>query len=158
MKTTSLAEIVSEPNPLNVHEIRKPLSKVLGTTDVAINYFELETGESFSGGLHTHHDQEEIFIILEGTATFEIGQSGDETVTVDESEAIRFEPGEYQCGHNHDDATVRAFAIGAPGASHDWDGLETIIYCSSCEEQTGHNVALEGSAFSLTCKACGHEP
>lgn len=157
MKKASLDEIQTAPNPLNVHEIRKPISTVLGTTDFAMNYFELETGESFSGGIHTHHDQEEVFFIVEGTATFEVGREGDEEVRVGPRGAIRFAPGEYQCGHNHDEETVVGLALGAPGAMHDWDELESIVYCPECGEETGHGVALENGAFELTCTACGYD-
>ncbi|MFC4437716.1 MULTISPECIES: cupin domain-containing protein [Natrialbaceae] len=57
---------------MEVHSVRRPVSRTLDFTDFAMNYFELEPGESFSGGLHTHHDQEEVFYVREGVATFEI--------------------------------------------------------------------------------------
>lgn len=158
MKKAELSEVQNVPNPLQVHEVRKPISSVLGTTDFAMNYFELESDESFSGGIHTHHDQEEVFYIQEGTATFERGPNGEkEAVEVGPGEAIRFSPGEYQCGHNRDDETVVGLAIGAPGAMHNWDDLESIVYCPECEEETGHSIALEGSQFELTCNECGYE-
>lgn len=156
MNKASLDEMQSVPNPLDVHEIRKPISMVLGTTDFAMNYFELTTGESFSGGIHTHHDQEEVFFIMEGTATFEVGREGSEEVRVGPQAAIRFAPGEYQCGHNYDEETVVGLALGAPGAMHDWDELESIVYCPECEEKTGHGVALESGEFELTCTVCEH--
>jgi uncharacterized cupin superfamily protein len=158
MKKAELSEVQNVPNPLQVHEVRKPISSVLGTTDFAMNYFELESGESFSGGIHTHHDQEEVFYIQEGTATFERGPEGEkEPVEVGPREAIRFSPGEFQCGHNRDDETVVGLALGAPGAMHDWDELESIVYCPECEEETGHSIALEGGQFDLTCNECGYE-
>jgi hypothetical protein len=39
-----------EQNPMKVHSVRKPVSRELGTDHFAMNYFELEVGESFSGG------------------------------------------------------------------------------------------------------------
>lgn len=157
MKTAALDEIQSVPNPLRVHEIRKPISKVVGTTEFAMNYFELTMGESFSGGIHTHHDQEEVFFIMEGTATFEVGRKGDEEVRVGPEEAIRFAPGEYQCGYNRDEKAVVGLAIGAPDAMHEWDELESIVYCPECEKETGHGVSLENGRFELTCGACDYE-
>lgn len=156
MKKVSVSEIDTVPNPLNVHEIRKPISAMLGTTDFALNYFELETGESFSGGLHTHHDQEEVFYVMDGTATFEVGRDG-ETVTVGPEEAIRFAPGEFQCGHNRDEKTVVVLALGAPGEMHNWDDLESIVYCPECNQETSHSVALENGQFAISCNDCGDE-
>lgn len=48
-----------------------PLGDPLGTTDIAINYFELAPGDRFGFDLHRHLDQEEVFYIQQGTATFE---------------------------------------------------------------------------------------
>ena len=160
MKKASLDEIRNEPNPLQVHEVRKPVSKVLGTDDFAMNYFELGEGESFSGGLHTHHDQEEVFYVQEGTATFETRDAvDDETseVEVGPDEAIRFEPGEFQQGTNRDEEEVVGLALGAPGAMHDWDDIESIVHCPECGEETGHDIALEDGRFVMTCRQCGHE-
>lgn len=157
MKKAELSEIQNVPNPLQVHDVRKPISMVLGTTDFAMNYFELEDGDSFSGGIHTHHDQEEVFFIMEGTATFEVGREGDQVIEVGPREAIRFAPGEYQCGHNRNGETVTGLALGAPGAMHDWDELESIVHCPDCEEETPHGVALESGQFDLTCEVCGYE-
>ncbi len=160
MKRVALDEIRNEPNPLRVHEVRKPVSKVLGTADFAMNYFELAPGESFSGGLHTHHDQEEVFYVQEGTATFEVREGIDdetEEVEVGPGAAIRFEPGEFQRGSNRGEERVVGLAVGAPGASHGWDEIESIVYCPECEEETGHGVALADGGFDLTCNGCGLE-
>ena len=64
---------------------RRGLSEPLNTSDLAINYYHLQPGEGFSGGLHAHMDQEELFFVIDGEATFELP---DETVTVGEREAI----------------------------------------------------------------------
>ncbi|MFP4632703.1 MAG: cupin domain-containing protein [Halobacteriales archaeon] len=156
MKKASVDEVRSEPNPLGVHEIRKPLGRVLGVENFAMNYFELDAGESFSGGLHTHHDQEEVFYVMQGTAEFE---TPDDTVTVEAGEGIRFAPGEFQQGSAADDTgeTVKAFAFGAPGKMHDWDDLESLVYCRECETETGHWTRMnENGEFELTCRECGN--
>ncbi|MFC6836305.1 cupin domain-containing protein [Halomarina ordinaria] len=160
MKKVALDEVRNEPNPLQVHEVRKPVSKVLDTSDFAMNYFELDAGESFSGGLHTHHDQEEVFYIQEGTATFEVRDDvDDETSEVDvgPDAAVRFAPGEFQQGVNKGEERVVGLALGAPGATHDWDDIESVVYCPDCGEETGHSLALVDGRFEMTCNECGYE-
>jgi mannose-6-phosphate isomerase-like protein (cupin superfamily) len=155
MEKVAIEDVDVQRNPLEVHSVRKPVSSVLGTTDFAMNYFELEPGESFSGGLHTHHDQEEVFYLESGEATFEVGREREEVV-VGERELIRFAPGEYQTGYNSGDERVVGWALGAPDARHDWDDLESIVDCRECGEETGHTTTLtDGSRFELTCNDCG---
>jgi quercetin dioxygenase-like cupin family protein len=139
---------------MKVHSVRKPVSKVLGTTDFAMNYFELEPGESFSGGLHRHNDQEEVFYVERGVATFEVGLDRERT-DVAAGELIRFEPGEFQKGFNDGDERVVAWALGAPGATHDWDELQSRVYCPDCEAETTHDTDLVEGRFELTCTDCG---
>lgn len=50
-----------------VHGLTAPL----GTTDLAINYFECDPGEPVGLCYHRHHEQEEVFYVVSGTATFE---------------------------------------------------------------------------------------
>ena len=61
MPKAAIDDVDVELSPLGVHSVRRPVSEALGTDHVATNYFGLEPEESFSGGLHTHHDQEELF-------------------------------------------------------------------------------------------------
>ncbi|WP_440771241.1 cupin domain-containing protein [Natronorubrum sp. DTA28] len=152
MEKTAIDDVDIETNPMDVHSIRRPVSKALGFTDFAMNYFELESGESFSGGYHTHHDQEEVFYVQSGTATFDTEEG---EVTVAEDEVIRFAPGEFQQGYNDGDDPVVGFAFGAPGAQHDWDQIESMIFCQDCEEEVGHGLELtDEGAFRMTCTAC----
>lgn len=171
MEKVAIDDVDIEVNPMNVHSVRRPISDALGFSDFAMNYFELEPDESFSGGMHTHHDQEEVFYVQEGTATFETrasqrdaddasGETASEEagkITVDEGEVIRFEPGDFQTGYNDTDERVVGFAFGAPKSKHDWDQLESLVYCQDCEEEVGHGLELtdEGN-FRLTCTECGH--
>lgn len=156
MERVAIDDVDVQKNPLEVHSVRKPVSRVLGTEHVAMNYFELEPGESFSGGLHTHHDQEEIFYVMEGTATFLVGLDRDE-VEVDAGELIRFEPGEFQTGVNQGDERVVGWAVGAPGAGHDWDELDSVVDCRECGEETPHATTLtDEGRFSFTCNQCGN--
>ncbi|MFD1587617.1 cupin domain-containing protein [Halorientalis brevis] len=156
MEKVSLDDVKIENNPLKVHSVRKPVSDALDTEEFAFNYFELEPGESFSGGMHRHHDQEELFYVLDGTATFE---TPDEEVEVAAHGCIRFARSEYQTGGNRGDELVRGFAIGAPGKHHDWDELEALLFCSECGEETDHDMALtDDGQFEIACQQCGSEP
>ncbi|MFB6164810.1 MAG: cupin domain-containing protein [Haloarculaceae archaeon] len=155
MEKVALEDVRIENNPLKVHSVRKPLSDALGTEDTACNYFELQPGESFSGGMHRHHDQEELFYVLEGTATFE---TPEETVDVPAGGCIRFEPGEYQTGGNESDELVRGFAMGAPGARHDWSEIDALLPCPDCGTETDHQMELtDDGRFGFTCRECGRE-
>lgn len=162
MRKVTIDDVDIEPNPLDVHSVRRPVSRALGTEHFAMNYFELKPGESFSGGLHTHHDQEEVFYIQSGTATFDVADEPDsgatESVTVDAGEVIRFPAGQYQTGYNDDDRDepVVGFALGAPASKHDWSEIEAAIPCQACGEETGHGMSLTAEGdFEFTCGECG---
>jgi quercetin dioxygenase-like cupin family protein len=155
MEHVAIEDVDVQVNPMKVHSVRKPVSQALGTTEFAMNYFELEPGESFSGGLHRHTDQEEVFYVEDGTATFDVGIDR-ESVTVAAGELIRFEPGEFQEGYNDGDDRVVGWALGAPGASHDWDALQSRVYCPECEGETTQDTDLVDGRFQLTCTECGH--
>jgi hypothetical protein len=51
MRKVPIDEVENVPNPLGVHSVRRPVSDGPGTEHFAMNYLELEPGESFSGGL-----------------------------------------------------------------------------------------------------------
>jgi len=162
MRKIAVDDVDIELSPLGVHSVRKPVSDALGTEHFAMNYFELEPGESFSGGLHTHHDQEEIFYVLEGTATFDVADEpstdATEQVTVGGGEVVRFPPGQYQEGYNDADSeeTVVGFAFGAPDSKHDWADIESVLHCGDCGEETGHGMSLtDDGNFEFTCSECG---
>lgn len=112
-----------------------------------MNYYELESGESFSGGLHTHTDQEEIFYVVEGTATF---QTEDDVHEVGPNEVVRFAPGEYQEGRNEGEERVRAMAIGAP---QDMGETRALFPCSECGAEY-HETEVDDDGVTLTCPDC----
>ncbi len=143
---------------------RHGLSNPLGTIDVAVNRYRLAPGEGFPGGLHAHVDQEEVFYVVEGEATFETlawwsdadrssGEPASERgeVTVGEGEAIRFAPGEFQSGRNDSDGDLVALAIGAPRDSED---VRIPLACPECGRG---DVRLEtgGDEPKLVCPDCG---
>jgi mannose-6-phosphate isomerase-like protein (cupin superfamily) len=143
-----------EPQAMGGDVDRRGLAEPLGATDVAINRYVLEPGEAFSGGLHAHLDQEELFYVVEGTATFEYradpaGES--ETVTVGPAEAVRFAPGDYQQGRNESDGRVVALAIGAPKDTTEGRVAQP---CPAC----GHPalaLARGEDGIVLECPECG---
>lgn len=124
------------------------LSEPLGTTDVSINQHRLEPGERLSGSIHTHLDQEEVFIVLEGECTFDCPS---QSVSLAAGEAIRFAPGEYQSGYNSGDSRAVVLGLGAPKDS------EAIRIHADCQE-CGHSglcpTVIDGEE-RLECPDCG---
>lgn len=136
---------------LGAAEVARPLTDALSLQNAAINYFELETGDSFAYGYHAHERQEEIFYVESGTATFRT-ENGD--VRVGPRECISFAPGEYQRGVNEDAERVRALAIGAPKEAGD---TEIRRSCPECGAETVQELSLtdDRSAAIATCERCG---
>lgn len=150
MERAQINEIDSWMGPADV---KRPLGEELGTTDVAINYYELAPGESFSFGYHRHTDQEEVFYVQSGTVTFE---TEDDDVVVEDGEAIRFGPGEWQRGTNESDERVIALALGAPA---DPGKTEICRECIACEERTSQRIEMtdERDALVTICEECESE-
>ncbi|WP_330633208.1 cupin domain-containing protein [Halocatena halophila] len=144
-------------SPLDVHSERRPISYELGTTDFVMNFFRLEPGESIAGLFHKHDDQEEVFYVEKGIATFTVGEDK-KTVKVKEGELIRFPPGEFQRGDNKDDEPLTVWAIGAPGAGHDPDEVSVLYPCNRCQEETIHEI--DRSTIGETrviCNECSND-
>lgn len=150
MEKVTIDELaIPTPNPA---EKAVPLSGVLGTTDLAINYYELAAGERFGFDLHRHMDQEEIFYIQAGTVTFQLEEG---EVEVNDGEVIRFAPGEFQLGENQSEQVVKAVALGAP---RDTREIEYLRQCQHCEEETIQRLAPpEKGEFLVTCTQCKRE-
>jgi len=136
---------------------RRGLAEPLGTTDLALNRYALEPGQVFSGGLHAHLDQEEVFYIVSGTATFEMQPeptAGTETVEIGAGEAIRFAPGEFQQGRNEGDEPVVALALGAPKGTTEGRVPQP---CPECGESDVLAVVMSDEGMRLECPECGVE-
>ena len=150
MKHVRTEDLDSWMSPASV---RRPLGKELGVEEMAVNYFELAPGESFAFGYHRHADQEEVFYVVRGEATFE---TEDGEAVVGEGEAVRFEPNEFQQGWNRGDERVVAIAMGAPA-----DTGETEIFrdCEDCGERTAQRIEStdEKDALLTVCEDCGAE-
>jgi mannose-6-phosphate isomerase-like protein (cupin superfamily) len=141
-------------------DVFKPLSSLLDTDGLALNYFELEPGDAFGFCYHRHHEQEEVFYVQSGTATFE---TEDGTAEVGPGEVVRFAPGEWQRGTNRGTERVVALALGAPREQGPTD-LRRV--CETCDKRTPHEVSAEHvngdtddrrEAVVTTCLTCGSE-
>lgn len=148
----------------NTH--RKPLSRAIEAMGFATTHLELDPGETFSGGLHVPTDQEELFLVLEVTATWETKEGpGDEpTLTeVGPMEAVHFGTGGiYQTGRNESDGVVRGLAIGVPGSRHAWAEARALVDCETCGEETVFTLEGEGrmpdvEEMTIECTDCGTE-
>lgn len=145
MEMVSLDSLETGPIESDIDRFR--LSEPLGTTDVAINRYRIEPGDGLPGGLHAHVDQEEVFLIFDGEATFET-MSG--AVSVGSGEAIRFGPGEFQSGKNDGEGDLEVLAIGAP---RDSDDVRTPVTCPDC----GHGdmrIETGEDGVRLVCPDC----
>ncbi|WP_244509989.1 cupin domain-containing protein [Halogranum gelatinilyticum] len=131
---------------------RVDLGESLATTAVACNWYRIAPEESLPGGLHAHVDQEELFYVVEGEATFE---TLDGVVTVTTGEAVRFAPGTFQSGRNAGDETLVVLAVGAPRAT---DDVRIPFPCPTCDDSTLRLDTEDGLTFG--CPACGvdHDP
>lgn len=147
MERATIAEIESVVDSATV---KRPLTDALRASHLAINYYELEPGDSFAYGYHMHENQEEVIIVQSGTVTFETEEG---EVTIRGGEVIRFAPGEYQQGMNRSSDRVEAIAIGAPRESG-----ETVIlrYCEDCGERTPQAIewADDRNAKRTRCEDC----
>ncbi|WP_134671594.1 cupin domain-containing protein [Halorussus marinus] len=144
-------------NDVQPAAVMRGLTEPLGATDLAINYYELEPGDSFAFAYHSHEIQEELFYVQSGTATFET-ESGD--IAVEAGEIVRFPPGELQRGWNRGDERVVALALGAPLS---YGEQTTLRECPECGERTDHDLTRRAGASSsdeavvAICAACGTE-
>lgn len=128
------------------------LGDALGTSDVAVNYYEVEPEEGLSGGPHTHMDQEELFYVIDGQVAFDVADGED--LTLGPGEAVRFAPGEIQHGYNDGTGIARVLALGAPRESED---IRSPGSCPACGEETLLEVTVydDGSGLEVDCPDCG---
>lgn len=152
MESVRIEEVDNSVQPAAV--MRK-LTGPLGLTDLAINYYELEPGDSFAFAYHNHEVQEEIFYIQSGTATFETDGG---PIDVQEGELIRFDRGEFQRGWNRGQGRVIALALGAP---LDYGKQVKLRECPTCDEMTDTRLEHDeddGAPVRIAyCKQCGTE-
>lgn len=142
-------------NSVQPAAVMRHLTSSLGLTDFAMNYYELEPGDSFAFAYHNHAVQEEVFYVVAGTATFE---TEDGPVEVDAGEAIRFGREEFQRGWNRSDETVIALALGAP---LDYGEQVKLRECPECGEATDNDLQSASEdgedVVVAVCRTCGTE-
>ncbi|ELY94112.1 hypothetical protein [Natrialba taiwanensis] len=169
MEHVSIDDI--DPRSTDYHSDRRELAAPLGTEHLAITRYVLDPGERFSGSVHAHTDQEEVFVVLAGEATFEIElghaagvesenvTSDERELVVGEFEAVRFAPGEFQSGRNDSDDRVVAIALGAPRDSEDVRVTripvleDRNVTCPDCDHD--HLRIGDDDEAELVCPACG---
>lgn len=147
MKNAAINNV--EPSAYRDDIERHGLTDLLNTSDIAINHYVIDPDERLSG-LHAHMDQEEVFFVVDGEMTFET-MNGE--ITVGESEAIRFAPGEFQSGKNDSDGEVTAVAVGTPRDSED---IRIPLACPECDHDN-MRLKLSESGEALVCPDCGAE-
>ncbi|MFC5366501.1 cupin domain-containing protein [Salinirubrum litoreum] len=151
-------ESLESSHPAGGDVDRRGLTDALDADDLAVNYYALDPGDAFSGGMHAHYDQEEVFYVMEGTATFETMSdptAESETVEVGPQEAIRFAAGEFQQGRNESDERVTALALGAPTPSTD---VRVPTACAECGDSETLAVGFgDDGEMRLACPECGTE-
>ena len=145
MEKVRIDDVDSRPGPASVS---RPLTKAVGASDVALNYYELAPGDSFAYGYHRHETQEELFIVQQGQVTFET-EAGD--VVVEAGEVVRFAPGEFQRGVNEGKERVVALALGAPQTRGD---TEIRRECGACGARTRHTVERTDEGTLARCLDC----
>jgi uncharacterized cupin superfamily protein len=130
----------------------RPLSEPLGATDVSVNRYRVPPGRRLSGGLHAHEDQEELFVVIEGEATFE---TLDGERVVGAGEAVRFGRGEFQSGRNAGEADLVLFALGAPMGTEDFRVPKACGSCGHDDLRPEYYPPTETA--TLVCPSCGAE-
>jgi uncharacterized cupin superfamily protein len=148
MRTVRLDDLENRLGPASVS---RPLSDALGTSDVALNHYELEPGESSAYGLHAHESQEEVFYVESGTVTF---HTLDGTLTAAAGTVVHVGPGEFQRCVNESDARATVLAIGAPREAGE---TEVLRECETCGVRTPQSLSLadDKETVEATCEECG---
>jgi uncharacterized cupin superfamily protein len=148
MRRVSVDDLASRLGPASVS---RPLSDALGTTNLAVNYYELAPGESSAYGFHAHENQEELFYVATGSVTF---RTEDGDLAADAGDAVRVGPGEYQRCVNEGDERAVLLVVGAPREAGETDVRRR---CETCDETTPQSLALvdDQTAVEAVCTACG---
>ncbi|MFB6360064.1 MAG: cupin domain-containing protein [Halobacteriales archaeon] len=146
MERVALEDV--DPTAFGQGVFRRALSEPLATEAMAVNHYRVPPGEELPSGLHTHLDQEELFLVLAGEATFETLQAS--AVTVEAGAAIRFAPGDYQSGRNDGAVELELVAIGAPRRTAD---TRVPFDCPACGVR-GLRLDAGDDGLVFTCPAC----
>lgn len=147
VKRVNADDIEPLPGPASV---KRKLTDELGTTGLALGYYELDEGESSAFGYHAHGAQEEVFYVLRGAVTVRT-DSGTVTATADE--AVRIPPGELQQAVNERAERAAVLVIGAP---RDAGELTLLRFCETCNGETPQEVrdVDSGRVRETVCTDC----
>lgn len=134
------------------------LSDPLQAEQLAINHYRIAPGDGLPSGLHAHPDQEEVFVVLDGTAVFETCDSPVDTQgspntaleAVETGQAVRFAPGEFQTGRNPGDDELVVLALGAPRETSD---VRIPVRCPDCLDSTVR-LDADGATLTFECPTC----
>jgi mannose-6-phosphate isomerase-like protein (cupin superfamily)/ribosomal protein L40E len=128
---------------------RRRLGDALAADHVAINHYRVAPDERLAG-LHAHAHQAEVFVVLDGAATFETLTG---RVEVADGEGVRFPPGEFQSCHNTSEEEAVVLALGAPPDSED---VRVPVACPDCGADE-HRLTFTDGEEGLVCPECGAE-
>lgn len=132
----------------------RPIHGDLGTENVSLNYYELDTDSSFLfGGTYRYETQEEVFYVQQGTVTFET-ENGD--IEAEAGEVVRFAPNEWKGGTNTGPERAVVLQMGAP---QDRGERAYLRECPECGERTPQDFELTEARdfFIAHCAECGTE-
>ena len=149
MRKVSVDAVESLPGPAAV---KRKLTDELGTTRLALAYYELDKGESSSFGYHAHGTQEEVFYIQQGAVTF---RTESDTVTATAGEVVRVPPGELQRAVNERIERAVMLVVGAPREAGE---LTLVRFCEACDDKTLQELrdVDPGRVCDTICTECGH--
>ena len=166
MYRVALDELSSDVGVAGVE--RRRLTAPLDADGLAVTHYRVAPDTGLPAGLHAHADQEEVFVVLAGTAAFDVlvpPSEGDgrvteasaHTRTVAAGEAVRFAPGEFQSGRNAGAEPLAVLALGAPRDSTD---LRLPVGCPDCGRlgmalRTDGDGDEGGDAPRFECPSCG---
>jgi quercetin dioxygenase-like cupin family protein len=87
----------------------------LGCDTLGMTLLELQAGGKGKPHDHAEDGQEEVYLVVDGELTVEIGDEGDDTdvVTLSSGEAIRVDAGTWRALSNNGDEQVRVAIAGA---------------------------------------------
>ncbi|WP_136717738.1 cupin domain-containing protein [Halorientalis salina] len=87
------------------------MKDALGTEEVGLTVLELEPGAKGKEHDHGGDGQEEVYCVVDGEIDVDFA---DETVTLDEGDAVRIDAGETRQIHNRGEEQARLVLAGAP--------------------------------------------
>ncbi|MFB6223817.1 MAG: cupin domain-containing protein [Haloarcula sp.] len=135
-------------DPYDEDSDRRDLSDPLGTSEMAINHYRVAPGDGLPGGLHSHMDQEEVYLVLAGEMSIET-MAGSETVTA--GEAVSFDRGEFHTGRNDSDTNLVVLALGAP---RETDDIRLPAACPACGNENLQMTLGEAVQPVAVCQDC----